>query len=65
MATYNSVTEVLENKYGKQNVDQMDFPDFRNKTVFLDKKGNDISDSVLTYAQADSIIDDAINTEIP
>ena len=39
--------------------------DFRNKTIFLDKKGNDITGNVLSCAEAEILIDSAINEELP
>ncbi|MEK7227918.1 MAG: hypothetical protein AAB681_01015 [Patescibacteria group bacterium] len=39
--------------------------DFRNKTVFLDERGRDITYNILSYQEGERIIEDAINEELP
>jgi hypothetical protein len=62
---YISIDDLLIKKYGHTDVMKMDFPDMRNKTVFLDKRGNDISKGILSYAQAEEQIENFLNTPLP
>lgn len=39
--------------------------DFRKKDIFLDKKGNDITEGILSYEEGERIIEDALNQQLP
>lgn len=61
---YNSIDELLLKKYGIKNTDDAYKKiDFRNKTEFVDKYGRPVS-GVLTYAEAEQIIELALSEEI-
>ncbi len=55
-----------KNEAVKKSIDQayLDI-DFRKKTIFLDKRGRDITNTVLTYQQSEWIVNDARNEPIP
>ncbi|MBP6904573.1 MAG: hypothetical protein KBB91_00765 [Candidatus Pacebacteria bacterium] len=62
---YSSIDDILVRKYGIKNIASADFPDWRNKTIYLDKRGNDISGTVLSYAEADRIIEAGLYEPLP
>jgi MOSC domain-containing protein YiiM len=62
MITIGEMTlQIIENT----NIDQMDFPDWRGKTKFHDKIGNDITENILSYKEGEEIIDNALNEPLP
>jgi hypothetical protein len=54
---YSSIDDLLIKKYGHTDVTKMDFPDMGNKTVF--RKG------ILSYAQAEEMVKNFLNTPLP
>lgn len=63
---WTSITDLLLKKYNIIDTDRAYLAiDFRNKTVFLDQRGNEIIGSILSYQQSEMIIDMALNEELP
>lgn len=66
---YSSVNDILIKKFHLTDVENLEFPDFRNKTDFITEgvRGNiQKSDgNILGYEEGDKLIEEAINLEIP
>jgi len=66
---YDSFEDILERKYHLKNLDEMDFPDFKNKTEFIVKgvRGNisKAEGKLLTYKEANEIIETGLNIVLP
>lgn len=65
---YDSIEDLLRRKYNLQDVDKMNFPDFSNKTEFIicapSGKISTMS-NVLTYSEADKIIEAGLYAPFP
>jgi hypothetical protein len=68
-STYSSIDDILETKYKLKNIDDIEAPNYACKTEFITKgvRGNlqKANGNVLTYEDADDIIEDAIDEELP
>ena len=66
---YNSIDDILSKKYKLSNLDNMDFPDFGHKSEFITKsvRGNisKAEGKILTYKEADEIIEKGLNEDLP
>jgi hypothetical protein len=66
---YHSIDEILTEKFHLQDIDNIEGPSYVGKTGFISKgvRGNfqKASGNVLTYAEADEIISDAIEEDLP
>ena len=66
---YTSIDDILKRKYNVQDVDNIIEPDYKNKTEFISKgvRGNfqKANGNVLSYGEAECIISDAIEEELP
>ena len=61
---YSSIDELLMEKYGHTDVSKMDFPDLRNKTIAVDKRGRTIG-KILSYPQAEKMVQKFLNMPLP
>jgi hypothetical protein len=68
-STYSSIDDILIRKFHLSDIDRMDFPDFSHKTEFIPKgvRGNiqKAEGKILTYKEADDIVDMGLNEEMP
>ncbi len=66
---YSTIDDILINKYHLENIDKIEPPDLSDKSEFLhdDVRGNfqKASGNILNYRQADLIVFNAINKELP
>jgi hypothetical protein len=69
VSAYNSIDDILIKKYKLTDIDNMDFPDFSNKTEFITKavRGNisKAEGKILTYKEGEEIIEKGLNDEMP
>jgi hypothetical protein len=68
-STYQSIDDILVQKYHLTDITNMDFPDFSTKTEFIPKgvRGNiqKAEGKILTYQEADEIVGKGLNEEMP
>jgi hypothetical protein len=66
---YSSVDDILVKKFHLTDIENLDFPDYKDKTEFISNgvRGNlqKIDGNVLNYFDGEVIINEAINTDIP
>ena len=69
MSSYNSLDDILVTKYHLRNIENIDSPDYRNKTEFITKnvRGNlqKAEGNILSYKEAEGIVEKAIDEELP
>lgn len=69
VSEYNSIDDILIKKYKLNDLDNMDFPDFSKKTEFITKgvRGSisKAEGKILTYKEAEEIIEKGLNEEMP
>jgi len=69
VSDYNSIDDILIKKYKLTDIDNMDFPDFSNKTEFITKgvRGNisKAEGKILTYKEGEEIIEKGLTIELP
>jgi hypothetical protein len=68
-STYQSIDDILITKYNLRNIDRIETPNYADKTEFITKgvRGNvqKANGNILTYNEAESIILDATEEELP
>ena len=66
---YNSIDDILEKKFNIENIDEKEFPDFKDKLEFVVTavRGNiqKAKGNILSYTEADKIIETALTEELP
>lgn len=68
-SSYNSIDDILIKKYHLSDIGNLDLPDYRKKTEFISKgvRGNvqKSNGNVLSYADGEKLIEEAIKEDIP
>lgn len=66
---YSSIKDILIKKFHLSDLDNLDFPDYKEKSLFITNgvRGNlqKIDGNVLSYSDGEDIINEAINIKIP